>query len=170
MSGNNQLIPFFAILLLTVCYISIDTKHKISTSNNHLLIYLIIIGIILFLIMRDVSNINNEGFTAPLSYELKSKCPTNEKDHKLRRQVHIASPPGDYFNLTQDQTSYSFPTVDGQEHSPGYLSTFALNEAKPECCPSTYSTSTGCICRNNIQDRFIQSRGGNRTTSNTSEI
>ena len=28
---------------------------------------------------------------------------------------------------------------------------FALNEAKPECCPSTYSTSTGCICRNNIQ-------------------
>ena len=55
------------------------------------------------------------------------------------------------------------PPVDGVDGSPQDMFMFALNEARPECCPSTYSTSTGCVCSNAQQRRWIQSRGNNNT-------
>ena len=33
----------------------------------------------------------------------------------------------------------------------------------PECCPSTFSTSTGCVCMTPEQGDFIASRGNNST-------
>jgi hypothetical protein len=38
---------------------------------------------------------------------------------------------------------------------------FASNEFKPECCPSTYSTSTGCACITVDQYKYLNERGGN---------
>lgn len=44
---------------------------------------------------------------------------------------------------------------------------FANNEFKGECCPSTYSSSTGCACMSVDQINYLNQRGGNRTiTSN----
>ena len=40
---------------------------------------------------------------------------------------------------------------------------FAKNKSKPECCPSPYSTSTGCICMTQEQIKYLNTRGGNRT-------
>ena len=41
---------------------------------------------------------------------------------------------------------------------------FARNIASPLCCPSTYSTSTGCVCTTPEQRRIIgATRGGNKT-------
>jgi hypothetical protein len=40
---------------------------------------------------------------------------------------------------------------------------FKDNTVKPECCPSDYSTDTGCVCTTKSQRTFINSRGGNRT-------
>lgn len=41
------------------------------------------------------------------------------------------------------------------------------NYAHPECCPSTYSTSTGCVCTTPEQQRYIgQLRGGNYSQYN----
>lgn len=37
------------------------------------------------------------------------------------------------------------------------------NEFKPECCPSTYSSSTGCMCMSPEQVKYLAARGGNRT-------
>lgn len=45
----------------------------------------------------------------------------------------------------------------------GQLFMFADNEFKPECCPSTYSSSTGCACITQEQVNYINQRGGNRT-------
>jgi hypothetical protein len=45
----------------------------------------------------------------------------------------------------------------------GQLYMFADNEFKPECCPSTYSSSTGCACITTEQVNYINERGGNRT-------
>lgn len=33
---------------------------------------------------------------------------------------------------------------------------------QPNCCPSTYSNSSGCACMSNEQLDFLSSRGGNR--------
>ena len=45
----------------------------------------------------------------------------------------------------------------------GQMFMFADNEFKPECCPSTYSSSTGCACITQEQVNYINERGGNRT-------
>ena len=38
---------------------------------------------------------------------------------------------------------------------------FANTEFKPECCPNTYSTSTGCACMTTKQYNYLTVRGGN---------
>ena len=46
---------------------------------------------------------------------------------------------------------------------PGQLFMFADNKFKPECCPTTYTSSTGCSCISEEQVKYINERGGNRT-------
>lgn len=46
---------------------------------------------------------------------------------------------------------------------------FARNVASPACCPSTYSTDTGCVCTDAQMRRYIaQQRGNNKNYSNYS--
>jgi hypothetical protein len=46
---------------------------------------------------------------------------------------------------------------------------FARNVASPLCCPSTYSTSTGCVCTTPQQRALVSVlRGGNKTYPNYS--
>lgn len=42
---------------------------------------------------------------------------------------------------------------------------FKDNQFKPECCPATYSSSTGCGCMSEDQINYLNERGGNRTLS-----
>jgi len=44
---------------------------------------------------------------------------------------------------------------------PGELDMFATTPFKPECCPNTYSTSTGCACMTTGQYNYLSTRGGN---------
>ena len=46
----------------------------------------------------------------------------------------------------------------------GELVIFAKNKFKPECCPSPYSSSTGCVCMTPEQITYLNTRGGNRTS------
>jgi hypothetical protein len=43
----------------------------------------------------------------------------------------------------------------------GQLNFFATTEFKPECCPSSFSTSTGCACLDMGSYNFLKNRGGN---------
>ena len=43
---------------------------------------------------------------------------------------------------------------------------FKDNKFKPECCPSSVSTSTGCACLSKDQMHHLATRGGNRTSGN----
>ena len=40
---------------------------------------------------------------------------------------------------------------------------FSKNKFEPECCPSSYSSSTGCACVTPEQLNFLNTRGGNRS-------
>jgi hypothetical protein len=40
---------------------------------------------------------------------------------------------------------------------------FANNAVKPECCPSSYTLSTGCVCTTPGQRDLLGKRGGNNT-------
>ena len=43
----------------------------------------------------------------------------------------------------------------------GELDMLASTKFKPECCPSTYSTASGCGCLSDQQKTFLLQRGGN---------
>ena len=43
------------------------------------------------------------------------------------------------------------------------LDMFYENVSSPGCCPSTYTTSTGCVCETKEQAMYLNTRGGNRT-------
>lgn len=43
----------------------------------------------------------------------------------------------------------------------GELDMLASTKFKPECCPSTYSTASGCVCLIDQQKIFLSQRGGN---------
>jgi hypothetical protein len=49
----------------------------------------------------------------------------------------------------------------------GQMDLFAQNVSRPECCPSTYTTSVGCICETPEQMKYLNERGGNRTLNST---
>jgi len=63
--------------------------------------------------------------------------------------------------VMSDPSSLSGPTLDGTESTPNKMFMFANNVSSPNCCPSTFSTSTGCVCTTDQQRDFIASRGFN---------
>jgi hypothetical protein len=64
-------------------------------------------------------------------------------------------------NTYKDNVGTPVPLPEGE------LFFFADNKFKPECCPSTYSDSTGCACLSQEQVNYINQRGGNRTLGPT---
>ena len=45
----------------------------------------------------------------------------------------------------------------------GQMAMFAGNKFDADCCPATYTSSTGCACISPEQAKYLNSRGGNRT-------
>ena len=43
----------------------------------------------------------------------------------------------------------------------GELDMFATTPFKPECCPNTYSTGSGCACMTVDQYKYLRNRGSN---------
>ena len=41
---------------------------------------------------------------------------------------------------------------------------FKNNQCKPECCGASYSCDGGCVCTTPQQRRYLNERGGNRTS------
>jgi len=58
-----------------------------------------------------------------------------------------------------DQAALRGPPIDGVKGSAEKMFMLANNVASPLCCPSTFSTSTGCLCTTKNQRDFIASRG-----------
>jgi len=58
-----------------------------------------------------------------------------------------------------DNSALTGPTIDGHPDSAKKMFMFANNRSSPNCCPSTFSTSTGCVCTTKNQRDFIASRG-----------
>lgn len=58
-----------------------------------------------------------------------------------------------------DQSALIGPPVDGVKGSAEKMFMFANNKTSLACCPSTFSTSTGCVCTTENQRDFIAGRG-----------
>ena len=58
-----------------------------------------------------------------------------------------------------EQADLIGPPIDGVKGSPEKNFMFANNITSPACCPSTFTSSTGCVCTTKNQRDFIASRG-----------
>ena len=65
----------------------------------------------------------------------------------------------DWFKHLEGNQGGAVPLPENQ------LAFFYKNKFDPSCCPSTYTTSTGCVCESPEQANYLNQRGGNRTSS-----
>jgi len=63
-----------------------------------------------------------------------------------------------------DNSALLGPPIDGVDGSPKKMFMFANNRTSPNCCPGTFSTSTGCVCTTKNQRDYIADRGTNKGT------
>lgn len=89
-------------------------------------------------------------------------------DYKILPSDKVAyhSPVGDAYALNPDKAmSETYPSIDGNPDSPNHMFMMAYNRSSPECCPSTFSSSRGCVCMSDAQRDFINRRGSNKNVN-----
>ena len=98
---------------------------------------------------------------------------TGNKEHWMKSPDNTALIPNDalfsYLSsqgpvkpVFTDNSALFGPPIDGQDGSAKKMFMFANNRTSPNCCPGTFSTSTGCVCTTENQRDFIASRGNNQ--------
>jgi hypothetical protein len=100
--------------------------------------------------------LGSDDYGAPLNYSMDSGIPVTNWENAARS---YAQQMGNQDNTKSGQFYKGGPIP----LPPGELLIFAQNQVKPECCPSYYSSSTGCICTSQKQWDYLNERGGNRT-------
>ena len=61
------------------------------------------------------------------------------------------------------ETFISYATYESTKNTkPGDLDILGASKFSPECCPHTYTTSSGCLCDTKNENVIISSRGGNK--------
>jgi hypothetical protein len=64
------------------------------------------------------------------------------------------------FEVSSNFKNNSYASVNNQSCSESnQMLMFANTPFKPECCPNTYSTSTGCACMTRDQVNLLKNRG-----------
>lgn len=62
-----------------------------------------------------------------------------------------------------DNSALTGPPIEGDASSdPKKMFILANNRTSPNCCPGTFSTSTGCVCTTKKQRDYIANRGHNK--------
>ena len=102
------------------------------------------------------NTLGSDDYGAPINYTMHSGLPNGGWVNAAR---NYAKNVGNQNNVKSGQYYKGGPIP----LPPGELLIFAENEVKPECCPSYYSSSTGCICTSQKQWDYLNQRGGNRT-------
>lgn len=127
-----------------------DIKILNQTVKLEVIIILILVGLFIGCNFLCACNEIKEGLTNMLNgynYELKDKAVGNLKDW--------------YKSLETNKQNTTTP-------SPyDLLYMFKNNQISPSCCPSVYSTSSGCVCITPEQMLYLNKRGLNRYSSDS---
>jgi hypothetical protein len=114
-------------------------------------------------VMKNVVAKKTEGFVGAntnygesSSYDLSSDVPVNTSSWSAQNMTVVKGQPlskGVKQFLAREPQPVPLPE--------GEMLLFANTPFKPECCPNTYSNSTGCACMTGEQYNFLVLRGGN---------
>jgi len=167
----NSLLPLLILLILGVIYVGT------SGDNNSLIgIFAIIIALLFFFMIDNQQNveqfkagINTCGYNDPRNETLR----WNQVQQKFANQglrnlsnIRLQNDPDTARNYPPvSEVVHTTPPGEDIAHtnpSPDNMFMFAHNQSSPDCCPSTFSDSRGCICTTEAQRNYINGRGGNR--------
>ena len=96
----------------------------------------------------------NHGMSAP--YSLTKSDPINPKSWNMPDLTVIPGEPlSKGVSSILNRPKQQIPLPKGQ------MLMFANTEFKPECCPNTYTTGSGCACMTTGQYNYLTTRGGN---------
>jgi len=176
---------FIAILVLIFLFKNFNKKKNLSTAIIIILISAVILYFAIDFVCKKRNNLS-EGFTdniwdnarpvdqsqsiGPfdnLVFEPKGKSCWRKppSDLQLYNRIGLYTPQGTPLPLKQQARvtllpqDSNGPTVDGTKNTPKNMFMFAYNQCRPECCPSTFSCDHGCVCTDEQQRHFINSRG-----------
>ena len=113
-------------------------------------------------VLEDSKNVVTEGFrkisdiadAAAVNYHMNA----DQNGSWSQKALGYASDMG-YNTVLASHANYKGTEVPLQ----GTMNFFKDNAFKPECCPATYTSSTGCACTSVSQLNYLNQRGGNRT-------
>lgn len=167
---NNRLLSLLSVLALVLLFCYIQMRNDFKTE--------LIEGFTL----KNMAHINHKmGSCSGLSASNISSIERNDKmydglrlkngvkpDYNILPSDKVAyhSPVGDAYSLNPDKSvSVNYPSIDGNDNSAKHMFMMAYNRSSPECCPSTYSSSRGCVCMSDAQRDFINRRGSNKNAN-----
>lgn len=172
-NNSNRLLSLLAVLalILLFCYIQMMNEYK-SNNINNLEQFTQYTPASIGHSMGKCDNIPANKLSdierTDRKYDGLSINKLNKPDYELlpSDKSLFFSPVGDAYSLNPDkkETKY-YPSIDGLDDSAKHMFMFAYNRSSPDCCPSTFSTSTGCVCMSNAQRDFINRRGKNKNTN-----
>lgn len=159
------------------------SKYFVNSALTFLLLLVLLFLVILYATNSMRKNV--ESFVNPLVYNASDRI--GEYDGLVlksgSKDYPFLSPSNAYTNtyqgfsapLTNQLTNVmdvgnDAPHVDGKDTSPRDLFMFAHNQCKPECCPSAFSCSGGCVCVTKNQKRLMSYRGNNSTYCNSTYV
>ena len=167
----NCLLTLLLILILSIIYAASE-----KTNNNKLSVLLLVFLIIALFGYMQVPNLHNrrcgnvEPFTsAPVDYVIKPNTCDGIDYEKIDARKHHLTDSYDglvlienkhqYSKLPVNKVAYHTPTGDAyalnlESNDPLFM--FAYNKSHPSCCPSTYSSSRGCVCLTDEQKNLIR--------------
>lgn len=187
----DLLIPLVFIILLSIVYVAVQ-KNQNNRLLSLLSVLALVLLFCYVQMRNEFKTEILEGFElrnmAPIDYSMGNcggvyatgtgsierndriydglKINNGEKpDYKILPNDKVAyhSPVGDAYSLNPDKSmSINYPSVDGKDDSAKHMFMMAYNRSSPECCPSTYSSSRGCVCMSDAQRNFINRRGSNK--------
>jgi hypothetical protein len=113
-------------------------------------------------VLSESSGVVTEGFrkisdiadAASLNYHMNADQPGSWSQKAMGYAADMG-----YNTVLASHANYKGTEVPLQ----GTMNFFKNNSFKPECCPSTYTSSTGCACTSVAQLNYLNQRGGNRT-------
>lgn len=176
----NYLLLLLLILILSIIYTGSQKSSKDRLSVT-LLVFLIIVlfGYLQVPNIKVQQNSNcrlREPFElAPVNYKIQPNTCDGIDYDKVNPIKHQLTDSYDglvlkninqnHKELAVNQVAYHTPTGDAKAlnlpEGTNNLFMFSYNRSHPSCCPSTYSSSRGCVCLTDEQKKQLYSRGGN---------
>lgn len=171
---NNKLLSLLAVLALVLlfCFIQMRNEYENFSNCNR--------NVKEAFTSKNFAPVDHTmGYCGGLDYNNLSSIERHDRkydglilgkspkpDYALLNSDKVAyhSPVGDAYALNPDKNmTNNYPSVDGNSDSAKHMFMFAYNKSSPDCCPSTFSSSRGCVCMSEAQRNFINKRGANKS-------